>query len=165
MNRGQNKTFEDIKWDTDQHFSPFSDILWTKQLLIEQIIDWLINYENNCSIHVPFPNKCAHNLRGFPADPRPLIKSDGSHSLQMKPISSYLTVLNVQQIPVLVIPVLRAKLPSSVCHTIHRFLMPCNWSAHSSTVIRESIFHSRNTKTQHFALTELMLAYHYIYQC
>lgn len=31
------------------------------------------------------------NLRGFPADPHPLIKSDGSHWLQMKPISSYTT--------------------------------------------------------------------------
>lgn len=114
-------------------------------------------------IQVFSPTK--HNLIRFPTDPHPLIKRDGSHWLQMKPISSCLTELEVQQIPVFVSPVLGAELPSSVCHMIHRLLMPCNWPAHSSAVVLESIFHSWKTIIQHFAITEPMLAYHWIYQC
>lgn len=68
-----------------------------------------------CSIHV-----------AFTAKPHPLIKSDGSHWLQMKPISSHLTELEVQEIPVFVIPVLRPELLSSICHMIHHFLMQYN---------------------------------------
>ena len=56
--------------------------------------------------------KHTYNPKGFPADSCQIIKRDGAHWLQMKPISSHLIEVEVQQISAFVILVFRTELPS-----------------------------------------------------